>query len=98
MATLQELKRENERLKNRMKSREEIHKIGIERDKLRRENKELRRPVLTKVKIASGKFLVGVGNKSAKFLKNSVTPTKQKKTKTTSKKTKYKPLNMGDLL
>lgn len=44
MATLEELRKENERLKNFQKAEEELYEIGRERKRLEKENRNLRSP------------------------------------------------------
>jgi len=63
MPTLEELKRENQRLRNLIKSKKEMEDIGKERNRLLQENKALLRQAKYSKQIA---FAKGVGRATGK--------------------------------
>jgi len=64
MSTLNELKKQNEKLRNQLKARAELEEIGRERNKLMKENKNLLFAMKHKGLLSSAKKLSSFGQKS----------------------------------
>jgi len=98
--TLEELKRENEKLKNKVRNQREMEEIGRERQRLMIENMELRNPKTTAFKKnilhglkSSGKVTMGFLNSLTKPKNNKQNIIKPKKLNK-----KQKEFGMNDLI
>jgi hypothetical protein len=97
--TLEELKRENQRLKNRVQSQREIEEIGRERQRLMQENMELRNPKTTAFKKNILRGLKSGGKVTMGFLDSITKPKNNKQNIIKPKRVKkQKEFGMNDLI
>lgn len=90
MVTLEELKRENAKLRARESSRQDMRRIQRERQQLVEENKDLRNPRSTAFKKNLGRAIRRGGSATLRFIDKQTRPIPIAPTKTKPRKKKRK--------
>jgi len=88
MATLEELRRERDRLRNKRQSKQEIRAIGFERAKLKTEIRELKTPRRTAFKRAVGRGVRSTARGAGSFIEGLIAPSPPIKTVKRSRRRK----------